>query len=134
MRIFLTGASGFVGSFCLRHLLSTGDHEIAVLLRSPETAWRIKDFISDTTLIQGDLGKLDEIETQVQDFKPAAFVHLAWNGVSGKDRNALTQWRNVPASLELVEMASRTGANHWIGLGSQAEYGPCQNKIDEKTN
>jgi nucleoside-diphosphate-sugar epimerase len=31
-------------------------------------------------------------------------------------------------------MASRLGAKDWIGLGSQAEYGPCQNKIDETTN
>jgi UDP-glucose 4-epimerase len=134
MRIFLTGASGFVGSFFLRNLLSTGDHEVAVLLRTPETAWRIKDLLSDTQLIQGDLSNLSDFEAQVKDFQPIAFVHLAWNGVSGKDRNTLMQWRNVPETLELVEMASKVGATHWIGLGSQAEYGPCQNKINETTH
>src|ERR1035437_79176 len=103
MRIFLTGASGFVGSFFLRNLLSTGNHEVAVLLRTPETAWRIKDVLSDTRLIQGDLSNLSDLETQVKDFQPTAVVHLAWNGVSGNDRNALTQWRNVPETLELVE-------------------------------
>lgn len=134
MRIFLTGASGFVGSFFLRNLLSTGDNEVAVLLRAPETAWRIKDLLSDTRFIQGDLSNLSNFEAQVKDFQPTAFVHLAWSGVSGKDRNALTQWRNVPETLELVEMAARVGATHWIGLGSQAEYGPCQNKINETTH
>ena len=130
MRIFLTGASGFVGSFLLRNLLGKG-HKVAVVLRTPETAWRIRDLISDTWLMQGDLGKLNTFETQLKDFQPTAFVHLAWNGVSGSDRNAPMQWRNVADTLELVEMASRVGAQHWIGLGSQAEYGPCQNRINE---
>jgi UDP-glucose 4-epimerase len=133
MRIFLTGASGFVGSFFLRNLLKTGDHQVAILLRNPESAWRIQDVMIDATLIRGELNNLRDIESQVRDFQPTAFVHLAWDGVSGKDRNASCQWRNIPATLELVEMASRVGAKHWIGLGSQAEYGPCQNKINETT-
>jgi UDP-glucose 4-epimerase len=134
MRIFITGASGFVGSFFLRNLLSTGEHEVAVLLRTPETAWRIKDQLCDTRLILGDLCNQDRFESQVKSFRPDAFVHLAWEGVMGSDRNAVDQWRNVPQALELVEMASRVKAKHWIGLGSQAEYGPCQAKIDETTN
>jgi nucleoside-diphosphate-sugar epimerase len=85
-------------------------------------------------LIQGDLSNQSGFEVEVKNFKPDVFVHMAWTGVMGNDRNALTQWRNVPEALELVEMASRVGAKHWIGLGSQAEYGPCQNKIDETTN
>lgn len=133
MRVFLTGASGFVGAFLLRHLLRTGDDEVAVLLREPATAWRIKDIVSGTRVIQGDLSSFGDIERQLKDFRPNAFVHSAWDGVAGKDRNALTQWRNVSATLELVEMASRLGVQHWIGLGSQAEYGPCQNRIDETT-
>jgi UDP-glucose 4-epimerase len=134
MRIFLTGASGFVGSFLLRNLLSSGKHEVAVLLRTPEFASRIKDLFINSQIIQGDLGNQSVFEAQVKKFQPDTFVHIAWNGVMGNDRNALTQWRNVPEALELVEMASRVGAKHWVGLGSQAEYGPCQNKIDEKTN
>ena len=134
MRVFLTGASGFVGSFFLRNLLDSGEHEVAVLLRTPDTASRIKDRLCDTQLIQGDLSNQGRFEAQVKNFKPDAFVHLAWNGVMGSDRNALYQWRNVPQTLELVEMASRVEAKHWIGLGSQAEYGPCQAKIDETTN
>ena len=133
MRIFLTGASGFVGSFFLRNLLRSGDHQVAIILRNPESAWRIQDVMIGATLIRGELNNLRDIESQVRDFQPTAFVHLAWDGVSGKDRNASSQWRNIPATLELVEMASRVGAKHWIGLGSQAEYGPCQDKINETT-
>jgi UDP-glucose 4-epimerase len=131
MKIFLTGASGFVGSFFLKNILSSGMHEVALLLRTPESALRIDKLLSDTQIIQGSLSNQSSFEAKVKNFKPEAFVHLAWNGVMGNDRNALFQWRNVSEALELVEMASRVGAKHWIGLGSQAEYGPCQHKIDE---
>lgn len=134
MKIFLTGASGFVGSFFLRDILSSDQHEVAVLLRDPEKALRIADILHHTKIIQGNLNKQKDFENELETFKPEAFVHLAWNGVMGSDRNSTTQWRNVTETLELVEMASRLGAKDWIGLGSQAEYGPCQNKIDETTN
>ncbi|PIT74714.1 NAD(P)-dependent oxidoreductase [Limnohabitans sp. JirII-31] len=132
MRVFLTGASGFVGSFFLREILASGEHDVAVLLRAPERAVRIVDVLNQTNIIRGDLNNQKNFEKEVKKFKPEAFVHLAWNGVMGRDRNAIIQWRNITATLELVEMASKVGAKDWIGLGSQAEYGPCQNKIDEK--
>lgn len=131
MKIFLTGASGFVCSYVLRQLVSSRKHEVAILLRSPESAWRIQDLIPNVQVIVGNLYHPGNFEPQVAAFGPDAVVHMAWDGVLGSDRNSLRQWRNIPAALELVEMAARVGARHWIGLGSQAEYGPCQNRIDE---
>jgi nucleoside-diphosphate-sugar epimerase len=58
-------------------------------------------------------------------------VHLAWDGVLGGNRNDPAQWRNVSATMELLEIAKRVQAKSFIGLGSQAEYGPCENQIDE---
>jgi nucleoside-diphosphate-sugar epimerase len=133
MRVFLTGASGFVGSYVLRDLLDAGVHEVAVLLRDPASAWRVSDVLDRCRVVQGSLDRVSELEGALVDFRADAFVHLAWDGVAGADRNAVSQWRNVPVALELVELASRTGARHWIGLGSQAEYGPCQSRIDEQT-
>ena len=131
MRIFLTGASGFVGASVLRNLLGSGKHDLAILTHRPENAWRIKDLLPEVRQIKADFCNLKPIEVLLQEFQPQAFVHLAWQGVAGSERNNPAQWRNLPPTLELVEMASRVGAKHWIGLGSQAEYGPCQNKVDE---
>ena len=131
MRIFLTGASGFVGSFFLRNLLSSSEHEVSVLLRKPKDAWRIQDLLPKVRVIVGELDRLEIIEAELFDFRPNAFVHLAWNGVLGGERNSPSQWRNVSSTMELVELANRLSVETFIGLGSQAEYGPCQNKIDE---
>ena len=133
MRVFITGASGFVGSFFLKLILSSGKHDVAVLLKNPESVWRIKDCLQQTTIIKGDLTDLPPLEKEVKAFKPDAFVHLAWNGVMGSNRNDVNQWRNVPQALHLVEMASQVGAMHWVGLGSQAEYGQCPDKVNEST-
>ena len=131
MRVFLTGASGFVGSFFLRNLLSSSEYEVSVLLRNPKDAWRIQDLLPRVQVISGELDRLDMIEAKLSVFCPDAFVHLAWNGVLGGERNDPSQWRNVSSTMELVELAKRVNAKSFIGLGSQAEYGPCQNKIDE---
>ncbi len=132
MKIFLTGSSGFVGSFFLRNLISSGKYEISILLRNPQEAWRIKDLLSKVHVVEGSLDCLDLIESELLSQKNYdAFVHLAWSGVLGRDRNNPSQWHNVKSTIELVELANRLKVNSFIGLGSQAEYGPCQYKIDE---
>jgi len=131
MRVFLTGASGFIGSFFLKNLIDYSGHEVCVLLRNPTNAWRIKDMMPNVKIIIGELDELINIEAELKIFCPDAFVHLAWNGVSGGERNESSQWRNVSSTLELIELANRLNVKNFIGLGSQAEYGPCQNKIDE---
>ncbi len=131
MRVFITGSSGFVGSFFLRSLLSSAEYKVAVLLRSPEKAWRIKDLLNQVDVIEGDLDCLSEIKGKVSVFQPDAIVHLGWAGVSSSKRNDPAQWRNIVSTMELVELASELSIKTWIGLGSQAEYGPCKDRIDE---
>jgi len=131
MKVFLTGSSGFVGSFFLKNLLSSGEYEVSVLLRNPKEAWRIQDLLPKVKVVLGDLDSLSLIESEMSSLNLDAVVHLAWSGVLGGDRNKPSQWRNVSSTMELVELANRLQIKNFIGLGSQAEYGPCQNIIDE---
>jgi nucleoside-diphosphate-sugar epimerase len=131
MRVFLTGATGFLGSFALRRLLARG-HEVAVLTRPGSDAWRIADCLPSATVIEGDLLNLPEIEPAIAAFAPESVAHLAWSGVGNRHRDDPAQVENIGPTLELVRIAHRVGARAWVGLGSQAEYGPHEGPLDER--
>lgn len=131
MRILLTGAAGFVGSHTLRRLVTESTHETAILVRPQTDLRRIVHLVPRVCVIPCDLGSPHELRPQLERFQPEAVVHLAWKGVLNSARNDADQANNVTQSLDLVRAARDAGAKHWIGFGSQAEYGPCTNRIDE---
>jgi UDP-glucose 4-epimerase len=131
VRVLLTGATGFLGSAVLRKLLADGSHAVAVLIRPGSDCWRIADLLDRVTPLEGTLETLSVAAPALAAFAPEGVVHLAWAGVSNRVRNDPDQTNNVPSSLQLLRLAHRAGARHWIGLGSQAEYGPHPGPIRE---
>jgi UDP-glucose 4-epimerase len=131
MKVLITGASGFIGSFLLKQLIKEGKHEVAVILRNPSNAWRIHSCLKNVYLIKGSLDDPKSYCSQFSDFKPDVLIHLAWDGVGSKSRNEIDQWRNASYMLELMEIAISNEINTFIGLGSQAEYGSVNAVIDE---
>jgi len=130
MKVTITGTSGFLGSYVLRHLVA-GGAETLVLLRDPDSAWRIRDLLDRVQVCRADLADDATYAATLRGFAPTHLMHLAWEGVAGKNRNDAGQWRNVEHSMNLLEHALSAGAKHFVGLGSQAEYGPCAQRIDE---
>lgn len=135
MRILLTGATGFIGSYVLRRMLAdAGEHEVAVLVRSRgSNLWRINPILDSATVIEGDIAHLKFAEPAIAAFEPDAVVHLAWSGVGNAARNDPKQADNVGPTLDLVHLASRVGASRFVGVGSQAEYGPTEGPIGVET-
>jgi len=63
---------------------------------------------------------------------PDIFIHGGWRGVAGKHRDAPFQVvDNLPCTIDSVALALKCGCRQWIGLGSQAEYGNPNQRIDE---
>ena len=133
MKVLLTGASGFVGSNVLRQLVGEGGAEVAALVRNPGEAWRIQDELPRIDVWPIGLDDEAKLAKAIDAYRPTHLVHLAWSGVLGKNRNDASQHLNVSRTMRLLEAALRAGTKHFIGLGSQAEYGPCQARIDEST-
>lgn len=122
MRILLTGAGGFIGSFLCRDLLR-GGHTIAVLSRSSDP-WRLRSVLNQLTCLRGSLADLASVASEIKDFAPDAVAHLAWQGVANHRRNDSGQVANVGWTADMVELSHAAGARTFLGLGSQAEYGP----------
>ena len=130
MRIFLTGASGFMGSHVLEQLAGL-DHQVAVVLRPTSDRRRIGTWLDGVETIEGDLSRSQKWAGQLKRFAPDTVIHLAWSGVMNTARDNPDQTRNVSDTAELVKVSHAAGAKAWIGLGSQAEYGPCNRRVDE---
>ena len=131
MIIALTGGSGFIGASVIKQMLLNNDKPV-VLIRKDSNLKRLKDlkgieFISYESLAD------EKLIEQLQVHKAATFIHLAWKGVGGADRNKAFQiTENIPFTIQSVELAKKIGCTHWIGIGSQAEYGNPNCKIDEE--
>lgn len=130
MKVLLTGASGFFGGYVLPRLLAEG-HNVGVMLRQSSRPWRLAQSMEATTLIVGDLAEPASYGDALANFAPEAVIHLAWWGVNNRDRDDQRQVDNLTGTLTLLKQAGCCGARHFIGLGSQAEYGPRNSFIDE---
>ena len=123
MIIFLTGASGFVGSEILRQAVDQG-HDVVALVRSEGTPYRIKALENRFTQVRLDVGNPNSLDQLLSRYRPEIIIHSAWSGVSNSARDDLTQiYSNVEFTCKLMVAAGNSGVMCFIGLGSQGEYG-----------
>ncbi|HUS35526.1 MAG TPA: NAD(P)-dependent oxidoreductase, partial [Verrucomicrobiae bacterium] len=124
MKILITGATGFLGAHLVRRL-AREDVQMALLIRPGSNQWRIDPLPKNAAIITGSLSDLPT--KAIEQFGPDTIVHAAWHGVTNEHRNDPTQSENLKPTAMLAEI----GCKHFIGLGSQAEYGPLNKKITE---
>lgn len=105
-----------------------------MLIRPGSDAWRIADVMDQIEPIVGRLSETGQLGGRLAGFKPEVVYHLGWSGSRPAGRDDPSQLtENVTEAERLVELAAQAGAGTWIGLGSQAEFGPTETVIDEST-
>jgi len=130
LNVVITGATGFIGAAVLAELLANGTH-VTVLLRPDSDRTRLVAMKGFKTLTYSTLLSKETIHA-LREQQPDIFIHCAWSGVGGHQRNeALQILDNIPLTLDAVELAATVGCRQWIGLGSQAEYGNQNRRMNE---
>lgn len=126
MRIFLTGATGFIGQAAARALCRRG-HQVLALVRDAEAA---RPRLPGAALLPGDLARPEELLDGLGAFAPEALLHLAWQGLP--DYSEFVSQRNVELGLAAFGLGARAGARHIVASGSCWEYASRQGRLSEE--
>jgi len=128
-RILVTGAGGFVGA-AVADLAARQGHQVTVLVRNP-AAPRVATLAGCCAVTVADLADKGAVNAALAQARPDIIIHSAWEGVGGAARAGDIQLDNIRTTVSLLDAAITVGASRFIGIGSQAEYGRHDRRIDE---
>jgi nucleoside-diphosphate-sugar epimerase len=124
MRLFVTGATGFLGYHFVCEAVKQG-HEVLCLRRKSSVS------LFDETTEKYISWAVDDYQLSktIKDFAPEVLIHAAWGGVRGSGReNKDIQIDNLKMSERIFKLFPY---RQIIVLGSQAEYGYYEGPVSE---
>ena len=127
--IIIHGATSFLGKHFVEKLISNGI-PITIIARKTSDL----SAFENNSLIKIIRYKKNLNELNIESFKTQlpVFFEFSWNGVFGSERNIPEQISiNIPLTISSINLAHQLNAKHWIGVGSQAEYGNLDKRITE---
>ncbi len=124
MKVFITGATGFLGFHIARACMANG-HDIICLHRPASVNPFSENENRHITWITEE-----EARKRLGSLHPEVLVHAAWGGVSAAGRNDKEiQQANIEMTQRIMELYPY---RQIIMLGSQDEYGRIDKKVDER--
>ena len=121
MKIFLTGATGFIG------------HQLVPLMKHHQLllVGRNEENFNGTNLkfIKNDLKDFDKWKKKVEEFSPEACIHLAWSGLP--DYSLLRCIENFDINMQLLDFLTHIGCKRVFVAGTCWEYGDIQGQMSE---
>lgn len=122
MRVFMTGAGGFIGSHLARLLVREGN-EVFALLRRESDPWRIRGLLPELHVVEGDLlNPASGWAERLSVIRPEICFHFAWYAEPGKFLTSPLNLDYLSASLELAKHLAETGCRKLVVAGSFSEY------------
>ena len=132
----MTGGTGVTGVALVRYLLSIGI-EVVAIVRPGSFREKYLPDDSGLTLVYAKLQELRNAILQIKEKTPIdVFFHLAWEGSTIANKqdsrdDMMLQSRNIVYTIDAVEVCHAIGCPVFLMTGSQAEYGTCNELINE---
>ncbi len=122
-RIFITGATGFIGSNLTRRYLDQGA-EVFINLRKASDTWRIKDILSEVNSVAIDITDYEKLRQAIKKVRPDIIFHTATYGGSAEQKNIeRIMETNITGTVNLIRSCRDTGVRLLVNTGTSSEYG-----------
>ena len=129
-KVLVTGATGFIGNYVVRHLLNRGHHVIAT--SSSEQKAKIFDWYSKVQYVELDIKALDDnIDYYKYFHQPDLMMHLAWEGLPNYKASFHLE-ENLPRHKQLLYNLVRNGLKDLTITGTCFEYGKIEGRLSEE--
>ena len=122
MKTLVTGGAGYIGATTVQALLGAG-HEVLVF---DNLSKGYADAIPpQVTLLRGDVGNREQIESLLRDYHPEAVLHFAASIEAGESMKVPEKYfrNNSAATLTLLEAMLAAGVGKFIFSSTAALYG-----------
>jgi nucleoside-diphosphate-sugar epimerase len=117
VRVWLTGATGFVGTPVVERLLARG-HEVHALVH-PEDG---RELDVRANVVLGDLLRPESYIASIDEGRPEAFIHLGWYANPKDYLSSRVNLDLLSASAFLGARLTDIGCKRLIGVGTCFEY------------
>ena len=126
MKIFITGGTGFIGSYFVRCLAHT-EHQLVCLARKTSNVSGLKE--ADATIVYGDVTDKTSLREGMQGCD--WLVHLASNFTLWTPERRVYQEVNIKGIRNVMESALEAGISKVVHVSTAATFGGTQWPIRE---
>jgi nucleoside-diphosphate-sugar epimerase len=123
-RIFVTGASGFIGSHLVKYLSEKG-YDVAGLIHSYKHSKWLEAALANCTLFRGDIEDFLTVKTTLNDWNPDCIIHLAAKSIvkrAYKDPVG-TCLTNIMGTVNVLEACRNLGIKRVVVQSTDKVYG-----------
>lgn len=122
-RIFVTGATGFVGSRLVRALVQNNE-DVSILVRNKQLNSRLRDISDKMHIYEGDL-QSESLQEIIDKVRPTILFHLAAHGALPGENVTIQELIevNIKSLVRLLSAVKRHKIKLFVNTGSSSEYG-----------
>lgn len=122
-KIFITGATGFVGSNLARRSVLEGA-DVYINIRKSSDTWRITDIFKDISVIYADLVEYEKLNAGLKKICPNIIFHTAvYGGTANQRDTGKIIESNISGTVNVLRCCKTPHLNLFVNTGSSSEYG-----------
>jgi len=134
LKVFITGATGFVGSNIARNLAMKNEFGVHIIHRPNSNMWRIQEILPKIMTHSVDIADKKGLHAAVKKIQPDIIFHLAnvgvYGGLEGNPEDIIRS--NLIGTINLVEALRSVPYLCFVNTGSSSEYGPKAAPMKER--